>query len=88
VGGIMLYLLRRLYIEGRSTWDETHGFVVRAKTEADARRIVTIKGGREEFFNPYGAEGPGAWLDPSETSCVLIDADGPDAIILRDFNAG
>ena len=56
--------------------DETHGYVVRAETEQEAREIAS---------KPRGDEGPAAWLDSRRSFCVPLEHDGEPGIILRDF---
>jgi hypothetical protein len=60
-------------------YDTSHGFVVRAADEADARNIAKFR---------CGDEGPDVWLNSSVTSCERLKGQGDPAVILRDFNAG
>lgn len=66
-------------------YDEHQAFVVRAKSEAEARVIV------EASINPadastYHDSAPGLrWLDPNCTACVELTADGDAGIIICDF---
>jgi hypothetical protein len=53
------------------------GFVVRAKDEATARRLAAAQPGDE------GAE---AWLLPQYSTCVELPIDGPDGVIMADYN--
>lgn len=61
--------------------DECEGFVVLARGEEAARRLVAGRAGDE------GAE---AWRDPARSFCFLIgDSDATfERIILRSFRAG
>jgi hypothetical protein len=76
------------------------GFVVRADTEQDARKLAETQEGDErgripgaapgfedEGFYKYG-EGSSPWLNPEVTSCVELPVDGKAAVILRDYAAG
>ena len=58
-------------------YDKYFGFVVRAKSEDEARLIVSS--GR------CGDEGKEVWLDPSWTSCKHLTGDGNREVIIADF---
>ena len=60
-------------------YDEAGGFVVRAETEGEARKLAA---------RMRGDEGEDAWLNPYSSSCVRLRGIGPTGVILRDFNAG
>lgn len=70
-----LWLLSR----GSKSVDEAYGFVVRAKTEADARLIAAEN---------CGDEGHNVWLQTKKSTCEQLSARGDREMILRDFNAG
>lgn len=75
-----LWLLERNgLIQGMPIWDCNNGFVIRAETEQHAREIASQQ---------RGDEGSATWLDPQRASCRELTGDGPQEVILRDFNAG
>lgn len=57
-------------------YDKAFGFVVRAESKDEARRIAS-----EEA----GDEGAAAWLDPAQTTCAMLEDAGDPGILLRDF---
>jgi len=71
-------------------WDEAAGFVVRARTSQEARNRVAhhLDEGFDDDVGGPGGERAATWLDPSKSSCVMLDPLGPERVILRDFNAG
>lgn len=75
-----LWLLRPM--EDNNLWDPWYdkcfGFVVRAESEEEARKIV---GSSIEF----GDEGKEAWLDPKNSTCVELTIEGKEEVIIRDF---
>lgn len=56
-------------------YDKVFGMVVRAKTEADARKAAS---------DEAGCEGRGAWTDPELSSCVELLKGGDPEVIIRD----
>ena len=60
-------------------YDKAFGFVVRAKTEIEAREIADIEGRAEnrEFDSP--------WLDAMYSSCLELLSKGEAGLIIRDF---
>jgi len=78
-----LWLLRRTSTSARHDYDEADGFVVRARSEAEAREFAASK---------CGSEGRKSWLGREDgrhaTSCVELQADGRAEVVLRDFCAG
>ena len=64
---------------GRVGWDQTEGFVIRAKSEAAARKIASE--------NAYGSE-RATWLDAAYSSCVEVKPTGEAEIILEAYKAG
>ena len=60
-------------------YDEMLGFVIRAKTALDARRIASEKRGTESKIE---------WLDVLKSTCVEIEQEGEECVILDSFNAG
>jgi len=71
-------------------WDEAIGFVVIARTEAEARRLAQAWGGDECASFDESSDVP-FWLDSPHVRCERIgvprDASEPH-IVLRSFNAG
>lgn len=89
-----LWLLERVEDES-ADYDETQAIVVRANSEAQARKVasepydeVRIPTEHIIYFTPYGDEGKAPWLDTSRTTCTRLDARGPAKFIIRDFRAG
>ncbi len=58
-------------------YDCYYAHVVRAETEHQARSMV-----------PSGDEGASVWLDPAQTTCEELPAQGEPEVILSDFLAG
>ncbi len=71
-----LFLLERL---DETDWDESEGFVIRAKDEVSARVIA----GEQDNNNNKSR-----WMDHQRTSCNEISQDGHEGVILESFNAG
>ena len=84
-----LYLLkpRDDIKEESSPWepryDKAFGFVVRAGTETDARKLATTEGGDEICSEPT------AWLDPEYSTCEALAyyIKGEEKIILQSSSA-
>jgi len=57
--------------------DCTREMVVRASTESAARKIAA-------WYR--GGEGPEVWLDPKQTKCDVLKADGKAGLICGDTN--
>lgn len=84
-----LYLLRPVGYVGegplptsldwKPPWDKAFGFVVRAKSEHDARLLASKQCGDEREI---------AWTKCSLSSCVVLSQDGECGVIIRDFCAG
>lgn len=72
-----LWLLKREKM--RPYYDVADGFIVRAETEDDARKIASLDA---------GDEGNTTWLSAKYSSCEPLSEIGPAQSILRDFNAG
>ena len=76
-----LWILRPLDSESgpwNPWYDKTFGFVVRATTEEEARRIAS---------EDCSDEGSQAWLDNGLSSCVGLNPGGKSGIIIEDFHA-
>ena len=71
-------------------YDKAFGFVVRAETEADARKLAHENAGDEnrgEFLQREIAKTKSPWLDGRYSSCVELTADGPTEVILEDIHS-
>ena len=94
-----LWLLTGIYPFG-SNYEQYRGFVIRAKTEADARQMAADAGGDEQprvdddgekVWESWNKKGKpiGGWLDPNNTKCKLIGTAeyefAPPKILLSDF---
>jgi hypothetical protein len=75
-----LWLLRPVdeTLEPWMPWyDRMFGFVVRAKDERTARRLASSRA---------GDEGPEAWLAADHSTCVEVKPDGPEEVLMEDYN--
>jgi hypothetical protein len=81
---VKLWLVKRI---AAADWDEYQGFVIRAETELEARRIAN--GDKPDSF-PFDYEDDeiSVWLNPDLSTCEELTADGEAGIVLYDFNAG
>ena len=70
-------------------YDKAFGFVVRAATEEEARRLANTEGGDEK--GPARTDvyrtGGDPWLDPKQSTCIELTGDGEAEVIFRDFSA-
>lgn len=91
-----LYLLEPVeYLhEGDDPWDpwfdKVFGFVVRADTEENARRLANEQAGDEnrgEFMNQTIAQTKTPWLEEKYSTCVEINSYGKEEVILRDLRS-
>jgi len=64
----------------KPTYDSNDGFVVRAKSEKEARLLVQA--------NARGDEDSSGWGNSECSNCERIDPNGPGQILLIDFHAG
>ena len=62
-------------------YDKAFGFIVRASSEQEARKMATKDSGTE---TRYVAD---AWLDNEYSTCVELIPDGSIGVIIRDFKA-
>ncbi len=62
-------------------WDCCYGMVIRAGTEAAARKFAAKR-------PPAGDEGPNVWLDPAKTTCEELTAEGEEGVVIIDFLHG
>ncbi len=86
-----LWLLRPVIESGLwDPWyDKAFGFVVRAKTEKQARKMAEKQSG-DESRHHYTADKAvvpmkQAWIDPSYSTCVELTADGDSGVVICDF---
>lgn len=65
-------------------YDEYHGFVIRARTYASARKIA-----QAEIWDTYSRD-KGRWLDPARSSCQVIGTttDDKEGVVLGDYHSG
>lgn len=75
-----LYLVQRI---GMADWDEYRGFVIRAKSYADARRIASA-----QVYGRINDAEPNLWMDATKSKVTLLTPDGVAGVILSDFKAG
>lgn len=61
------------------------GFVVRARTEDEARKLASGCAADEDRCC---LDGTAAWICPSVTKCEELTASGEPGVILVDFHAG
>ena len=87
-----LWLLRPVRSEREDTawdpwYDKAFGFVVRAETEEQARQMANGNGGDEcgPVKSYVYRTGGDPWLDPKQSTCEELTADGEAEIIIRDF---
>lgn len=66
-----IFLLRHCVVAG--TPEDAAGFVVRARTEEQARALVAKR------LVPAMAA---VWLDRKSTDCIKLESDGPAAVFL------
>jgi hypothetical protein len=96
-----LWLLRPQYaVLARSAhpweppFDKTFGILVRAETEADARRLANEKAGYEGrgVYLSLGVDedevAEDVWLDEKWTTCRELEAEGEPGVILVDRHEG
>jgi hypothetical protein len=68
-----------------SPWyDKAFGFVVRAKTEAEAREFAH----QSAAYENKEIVDVSPWLDPDYSSCVPLTHKGDNGVILADYRAG
>lgn len=84
---LFIYHLTR---SGEVLWDEAAGFIVRARSSKQARRLVASL---ESYESGPGYEGGDVWTDPRQTRChklgeVTPGASRQEGVVARDFKAG
>lgn len=60
-------------------YDVADGFIVRAKDHARARELAA---------NACGCEGRDVWLNTARSTCRMLEREGREGVIMRDFHAG
>ena len=74
-----IYLLRPFNTESgpwKPWYDKAFGFVVRAANEEEARRFASLE---------HGDEGQFPWFDKLATSCEILNGEGPEGVIIKDY---
>ncbi len=69
-------------------YDKAFGFVVRAKTEKDAREFAHKKAGDEnrgEFLGNKNANTREPWKDKKYSTCIELTKNGELGVIIQDF---
>ena len=64
-------------------YDTMQGFVIRAKTEMEARQIAHECGGNENF----AIRETHPWKDKKYSTCIELSIKGKQELVLSDFNA-
>lgn len=79
-----LWLLRPINesTHWRPWFDKAFGFVIRAETEAEARKIAQGAGGDET--RNYKSE---AWVDPKFSTCTELTAEGAAGEVIQDYRS-
>ena len=71
-----------------SWYDKAFGFVVRAKTEKEARKFAHKEAGDEnrgEFLGKKTSKTKSPWLNAKYSTCIVLYTYGEEGIIIRDF---
>ena len=69
-------------------FDKSFGFVVRANTENEARKLAHDNAGDEnrgEFLGKRKANTVTPWLDPRYSTCIELTGDGKCRVLMQDF---
>lgn len=90
-----LWILRPMEgLKGKSNpwepwYDKAFGFVVRAETEDEARKLANADGGNETGpkRNDVYPTGGDPWLDPALSTCTELMPDGEAGVVMKDFAA-
>ena len=80
--------------EGDDPWepwyDKTFGFVIRANTEDDARRIADENmgdEGRGVFLGSVTAKTKNPWLDSRYSTCEILSDVGEEGVVIEDHRS-
>lgn len=80
-----LWLLRPIEGLNENPWerwyDKNFGFVIRAKTEADAREMANVNAGDEKDTCRD------IWKNPNYSTCVELSKTGEAEIIIADYRS-
>ena len=69
-------------------YDKSFGFIVRAETEAEARKYADENAGDEnrgEFLSTKTANTTSPWIDEKYSTCVELSGNGEAGMIMQDF---
>lgn len=69
-------------------YDKSFGFIVRANSEQEARKLADAEAGDEnrgEFLNRQIAKTKNPWLDENYTTCEELTGNGEEGVIMKDF---
>jgi hypothetical protein len=69
-------------------YDKAFGFIVRAETEAEARKIASENAGEEnrgEFLSKKTANAKTPWMDEKYSTCIELTCDGEAGMIMKNF---
>lgn len=67
-------------------YDKSFGFVIRAKTEIEARNIAHDNGGDENYMR-YQDNDIKPWLDSNYSTCLELTKKGETGLIMLDFHS-
>lgn len=71
-------------------YDKAFGFVVRAETEEEARKLAHDDAGDEnrgEFLGRKTADTNSPWLEAKYSTCTELSGDGDAGVVMQDFAA-
>jgi len=69
-------------------YDKVFGFIVRAETEAEARKYADVNAREEnigEFLGEKMSETKHPWLDENYSTCIEMNSDGNAGVIMLEF---
>lgn len=87
----LFHLYPKKKFEGENPWDpwydKVHGFIIRAESEEEARKIANQNGGDETGPIKYTVYRTGGdpWLDANFSDCVELTNEGDKGVIIRDY---
>lgn len=73
-------------------FDKAFGFVIRAETETDARKLANANAGDEneiplvQFVSGI-SDVKEPWLNSKYSTCVELTAEGTNEVVIKDFHA-
>lgn len=71
-------------------YDKSHGFIIRAADEDQARAIAMQNAGDEKYGrrdDMLGSDTTTPWLDGKYSTCDELSVDGEAGMLMRDFAA-